>query len=122
MLQYWFVMYAIVEISGKQYKVEEGRYIDVDLLGQDEGASLTFDQVLLVSDGKKPTIGKPTVDGATIKAKLLKNRKDKKIIVYKQRPKKGTRKKQGHRQQFSRIQIEKIIVGAGAKAEVKAAA
>ncbi len=107
-------MYAIVEISGKQYKVEEGRYIDVDFLGEEEGASLNFDQVLLTSDGKKVEIGKPTIAGASVKAKLLQNGKDKKIIVYKMRPKKGTRTKQGHRQQFSRIQIEKIQVKAAA--------
>ena len=101
-------MYAIVEIKGKQYKVEEGRYLDVDFLGEDEGKSLTFDQVLMVANGKDIKVGQPTVAGAKISAKLLKNGKDKKIIVYKMKPKKGTRRKQGHRQQFSRIQIEKI--------------
>lgn len=101
-------MYAIVEIKGKQYKVEEGRYLDVDLLGLEEGKAVTFDQVLLVSDGKKVQIGQPTLSGASVNAKVLKNGKDKKVIVYKMKPKKGTRKKQGHRQQFSRVMIEKI--------------
>ena len=108
------VMYAIVEIAGKQYKVEEGRYIDVDLLDSkglsvtEESAQFTIDKVLLISDGKKTKIGEPIIEGASVKAKLLKNLKDKKVIVYKMRPKKGTRIKKGHRQQYTRIQIEKI--------------
>lgn len=107
-------MYAIVEISGKQYKVEEGRYVDVDFLGLDENSSIKLDQVLLVSDGKKFDIGKPVVAGAVVEAKVLKNDKEKKIIVYKMKPKKGTRKKQGHRQQFTRLMIEKIKAKAAA--------
>lgn len=106
-------MYAIVEISGKQYKVEEGRYVDVDFLGLDQDANVTLDRVLLISDGKKFDIGQPLVEGATVQAKVLKNDKDKKIIVYKMKPKKGTRKKQGHRQQFTRLLIEKIQAKGG---------
>lgn len=108
MLELSSVMYAIVEISGKQYKVEEGRYVDVDNLNEDEGASLSFDKVLLVSDGKTATVGQPAVEGASISAKVLKNYKDKKVIVYKFKRKKGYRRKQGHRQQYTRVQIEKI--------------
>lgn len=100
-------MYAVVEISGKQFKVEEGRFIDVDL--QPEGfTEFSFDKVLLVADGSDIKSGVPFVKNATVKAKLVKNFKDKKIIVFKQKPKKGTRLKQGHRQQYSRVMIEKI--------------
>lgn len=103
-----YAMYAIVEISGKQYKVEEGRYVDVDLQGAEPGAKLNFDQVLMIANGKDIKVGQPTVAGASIAATLLKNDKEKKIIVYKMKPKKGTRKKQGHRQQYSRLMIDKI--------------
>lgn len=100
--------YAIVEIAGKQYKVEEGRYVDVDNLGQDVGTAVNLDRVLLVSDGKDAKIGQPIIEGAAVSAKVLKNYKDKKIIVYKQKPKKGYRRKQGHRQNLTRLAIEKI--------------
>jgi large subunit ribosomal protein L21 len=99
-------MYAVVEISGKQFKVEEGRFIDVDL--QADATEFSFDKVLLVSDDSGVKSGAPFLKGATVKAKLVKNFKDKKIIVFKQKPKKGTRLKQGHRQQYSRVMIEKI--------------
>ncbi|MDA0771859.1 MAG: 50S ribosomal protein L21 [Cyanobacteria bacterium] len=101
-------MYAIVDINGKQYKAEEGKYIDIDLLSQEPGAVIKFDKVLLVSDGAKSTVGQPIIEGASVAAKVMNNFKSKKIIVYKMRPKKGYRRKQGHRQQYTRIQIEKI--------------
>jgi large subunit ribosomal protein L21 len=100
-------MYAIVEISGKQFKVEEGRFIDVDL--QAEGTdTFSFDKVLLFSNGSEIKSGSPFLSNVTVRAKLLKNFKDKKILIFKQKPKKGTRLKQGHRQQYSRLMIEKI--------------
>ncbi len=102
-------MYAIVEIAGKQYKVTEGRYLDVDQLNQEDGAQITLDQVLLIgNDGAAPQIGQPLVQGASVKATVLKSGKDKKIIVYKMKRKKGYRRKQGHRQEFTRIQVDKI--------------
>jgi len=101
-------MYAIVEVAGKQYKIEEGRYIEVDLLGLEPGADFTIENVLLVSDGEKSQIGQPTIAGASVKAKVLSNFKDKKVIVFKYKRKKGYRRKQGHRQQYTRLQIEKI--------------
>lgn len=101
--------YAIVEISGKQFKVEEGRFIDVDLLDASKKEFL-FDTVLLVSTGSSVTSGVPYVKGASVSASLVKNFKDKKIIIFKQKPKKGTRLKQGHRQQYSRIMIDSIKV------------
>lgn len=101
-------MYAIVELAGKQYKVEEGRYLDVDLLGLEEGEEFSIDEVLLLGEGTKIEVGSPSVEGVSVKAKILRNVKDKKVIVYKQRPKKGYRRKQGHRQKYSRILIKKI--------------
>lgn len=101
-------MHAIVDINGKQYKVEEGKFIEIDLLGKEPGETITLDRVLLVSDGKQANIGKPTIDGASVTAKVLGDTKSKKVIVYKMRPKKGYRRKQGHRQKYTKIQIEKI--------------
>lgn len=101
-------MYAIIDIGGKQYKVEEGKYLEIDLTGQEADSKLSFDRVLMVSDGKSVNIGKPTIEGATVSAKVMGDVKDKKVIVYKMRPKKGYRRKQGHRQNYSRVMIEKI--------------
>ena len=102
-------MYAIVEIAGKQYKVTEGRYLDVDKLDHADGEQITLDQVLLLaSDSTAPQIGQPLVQGASVSATVLKSDKDAKIIVYKMKRKKGYRRKQGHRQAFTRIQIDKI--------------
>lgn len=103
-----YAMYAIIDIGGKQYKVEEGKYLEIDLTGQAADSKLTFDQVLLVSDGKSVNIGQPTIAGASVSAKVMSDIKDKKVIVYKMRPKKGYRRKQGHRQNFTRVMIEKI--------------
>ncbi len=101
-------MYAIVEIAGKQYKVTEGRYLDVDQLNLEDGAALNLDQVLLVAGEGAPKIGQPTVSGASVTATVLKSGQDKKIIVYKMKRKKGYRRKQGHRQEFTRIKVDKI--------------
>jgi large subunit ribosomal protein L21 len=101
-------MYAIVEISGKQYKIEEGRYYDVDLQNANEGDKLTFDKVLMVSDNSSMNLGQPLVEGASVDATVKFDFKDKKVLVYKQRPKKGYRLKQGHRQQYTRVMIDKI--------------
>ena len=101
-------MYAIVDIKGKQYKVEEGRYLEVDLQDAQADEVLTFDNVLLVADGDKVNIGAPTISGASVTAKVMQHVKAKKVIVYKMRPKKGYRRKQGHRQKYTKIMIEKI--------------
>ena len=101
-------MYAIVETGGKQYQVEEGRYVDVELLDGEADSKVVFDKIVMIVNGKKSKIGQPYVNGASVEGKILKNGKAKKIIVFKQRPKKGYRKKQGHRQQFSRVMISKI--------------
>jgi len=119
-----FEMYAIVEACGRQYKLEPGRFVDVDLTGDAEGAAHVFDKVLMLVDGDKSTVGTPYVEGATVKAKVISrmekneqtgrltsNVRDKKIIVYKMKPKKGTRVKKGHRQQYTRVMIEAIEKG-----------
>ena len=101
-------MLAIVETGGKQYEVTEGRYVDVELLDTEKDASLVFDKVVMIVDGDNTKVGQPYVDGATVKAKVLDHGKDAKIIVYKQKRKKGYRKKQGHRQNYTRVMIESI--------------
>ncbi len=100
-------MYAIIATGGKQYTVAEGDEIFVEKLGLEEGASVTFDQVLLVNDGKT-RVGDPTVSGATVTGTVIKEGRARKIIVYKYKPKKGSHKKNGHRQPYTKVKIEKI--------------
>ncbi len=108
-------MYAIVEISGKQYKVQEGDIVFVERLEAEEGNELTFDKVLFVSDDSKISIGEDVVKGAKVKATVIGHGKAKKMIVYKYKAKKNERKTRGHRQPFTKIQIEKISVTSRAK-------
>ena len=115
-------MYAIVETGGKQYQVEEGRYVDVELLGEEKDAKVVFDKVVMIVNGKKSKVGQPYVANAKVEGTIVKNDKAKKVIVYKQRPKKGYRKKQGHRQGFTRVMISKIRTSAKKSAATEAAA
>ena len=111
-------MFAIVETGGKQYQVEEGRYLDVELLDGEKDSKVVFDKVVMIVNGKKSKVGQPYVAGASAEGTIVKHDKAKKIIVYKQRPKKGYRKKQGHRQFFTRVMVTKIRTTAQkAKAE-----
>lgn len=103
-------MHAIIETGGKQYRVTEGDTIFVEKLPADAGTAVTFDKVLAISDGDKLTVGTPTVAGASVSAQVEKNGKAKKIIVYKMKPKKNYRRKQGHRQPYTKVKIEKISV------------
>ena len=108
-------MFAIVETGGKQYQVEEGRYLDVELLDGEKDSKEVFDKVVMIVNGKKSKVGQPYVAGASAEGTIVKHDKEKKIIVYKQRPKKGYRKKQGHRQGFTRVMISKIRTSAQKK-------
>ena len=100
-------MYAIIATGGNQYKVYEGDVIKIEKLGKAEGESVTFDKVLLVSD-KETVVGNPTVAGATVTASVVCEGKDKKVIVYKYKRKTGYHKKNGHRQLFTKVKIDKI--------------
>lgn len=110
-------MYAIVEVSGKQYKVQEGDIVFVERIEAEEGKKVTFENVLLVSDGEKVTIGEALVKGAKVEATVIGQGKAKKIIVYKYKAKKNERKTRGHRQPYTKVQIEKISVGTKSKKE-----
>jgi large subunit ribosomal protein L21 len=101
-------MFAIVEACGRQYQLEAGRFIDVDLTDAKEGDQFVFDKVIMLVDGDQSTVGAPFVSGAKVVGKVLVHGKNKKIIVYHMKPKKGTRKKQGHRQHYTRILIDSI--------------
>ncbi len=100
-------MQAIFVTGGKQYKVSEGDVIFVEKL-EFEGETVEFDNVLMTIDGDNVTVGTPNVDGAKVTAKLVKNGKSKKIMVFKMKPKKNYRRRQGHRQPYTKLQIEKI--------------
>ncbi|WRH66784.1 MAG: 50S ribosomal protein L21 [Planktothrix sp. GU0601_MAG3] len=100
--------YAIIETGGKQIKVEPGRFYDIELLPVDENESVIIDKVLLVNHDGEVQIGQPLVNGATVEGTVLRHLRGRKIIVYKMRPKKKTRKKQGHRQEITRLMIESI--------------
>ncbi len=116
-------MYAIVEIAGQQFKVEKEQEIFVHRLAGDEGASVEFDNVLLLDNAGKVTVGTPTVDGAMIKAKIIEHLKGDKVIVFHKKRRKGYQKENGHRQSFSKVMIEDILTGvkkAAKKEEPKA--
>ena len=99
---------AVILTGGKQYRVAEGDVIFVEKLEGEEGASFSFDKVLAVVDGEQATFGKPYVEGASVSANLVKTGKGKKVRVYKMKPKKGYQRTQGHRQPYTKVQIESI--------------
>ena len=101
-------MYAVFQTGGKQFRAEPGARLRVPTLGAEEGATISFDEVLLASDGSAVSIGQPIVDGASVTAEVLRHGKDKKIVVFKRKRRKGHRKKQGHRQKFTEIRIAEI--------------
>ena len=119
-------MYAIVEIAGQQFKVEKDQKVFVHRLQTEEGKKVAFDNVLLLADGDKVTVGAPAIDGAQVGAKVLKHLKGDKVIVFKKKRRKGYRVKNGHRQALTEIQIDNILASgakkaAPAKAPAKAA-
>ncbi|MBQ5747032.1 MAG: 50S ribosomal protein L21 [Clostridia bacterium] len=101
-------MFAVIKTGGKQYKVQEGDVIFVEKLDVEAGAEVIFDNVLALSDGDSFVAGTPTVAGCTVTATALKNGKGKKIHILKYKPKKDSKKKIGHRQPYTKVQIQKI--------------
>ena len=107
-------LYAIAETSGQQFWFEVNRYYDIDRLNAKEKEKITIDKVLLLKDKSSITIGKPYVKDAKIELEVVSHKRDKKILVYKMRPKKKTRKKMGHRQELTRVMVKSISVGKSA--------
>ncbi len=103
--------YAIIQTGGKQLRVEPGRFYDVELLPVEPNGTLTLDQVLLIKHDDGLDIGQPLVPDATVEITSLGNRRGRKILVYKMKPKKKTRKKRGHRQNYTRILVNSISLG-----------
>ena len=108
-------MYAIINISGKQYKASEGAKVRVAKQVGDAGSTLTFDEVLLFNDGKNTEFGNPTVQGAKVSAVILDHVRDRKILVYKKKRRKGYQRKNGHRQWYTDLEIKKIEASVSTK-------
>ena len=104
-------LYAIAESSGKQFWFEVNRYYDIDRLNAKEKDKITLEKVLLLKDKNSITIGKPYVKDAKIELEVVSHKRDKKILVYKMRPKKKTRRKMGHRQELTRVMVKSISLG-----------
>ena len=103
--------YAIVEASGTQIWLQPNRYYDLDRIAADVDATIKLDSVLLVKDAKGTTLGQPYVKDASVELKVMAHRRGQKVIVYKMRPKKKTRRKNGHRQELTRVMVQSISVG-----------
>ena len=101
-------MYAILKTGGKQYKVAEGDTLFIEKLDVNAGDAVVFDQVLAIVDGENTKFGTPVVEGASVEGKIVKNGKGKKVRIFKYNPKKGYRKRQGHRQPYTKVQIGAI--------------
>ena len=108
-----FMSFAIIETGGKQYKVSASKILEIEKINVKKGETIKFKNVLLLNDDKITEIGNPSVDGATVEAKLLDNVKDRTILVFHKRRRKHSRKKNGHRQRHSKIQITKILAKGG---------
>ena len=113
-------MYAIIESCGRQYKVSEGEVVTFEKLDAEEGKKVSFDKVVLVSDGKKVEVGTPYVKDVKVEGKVVANGKAKKILVYRYKAKKNVRRTQGHRQPFTKVEITSIKVAGKAEKEEKA--
>jgi large subunit ribosomal protein L21 len=103
-------VYAVVETGGKQYKVSAGEIVKVDKLSREVGEKVELDRVLLVADGEEVHVGQPTVEGAKVLATVTDHVKGPKIIVFKHRPRERYRRKKGHRQSYTRLTIDQIVV------------
>ena len=106
--------YAIAETSGQQFWFEVDKYYDIDRLNAKEKDKITIDKILLIKDKDKVSIGKPYIKNAKIELEVVSHKRDKKIIVYKMRPKKKTRRKMGHRQELTRVMVKSISIGKSA--------
>jgi large subunit ribosomal protein L21 len=104
------IMYAIVNTGGKQYKIQEGQVLRVEKIPGDVGADVTFDKVLMVSDGEQVSIGRPVLENTLVRAQIVEQDKTKKILVFKYKRRKRYRRKQGHRQPFTAVKIGKIEI------------
>ncbi len=104
-------MFAVIKTGGKQYKVQEGDVLNVEKLNMEKEKKVTFDKVLLIEDEGKTLIGTPFVENALVRAEVIENFKDKKVLVFKKKRRKQYRKTRGHRQELTRIKIEEIIHG-----------
>jgi large subunit ribosomal protein L21 len=107
--------YAIIKTGGRQYRVAEGETLDVDLLDLDPGKTTTFGEVLLYADGKNLTHGDPLISGAKVTAEVVEQRKDKKVIAFKYRRRKGYHRTVGHRRKLTRVKIKSITGGSKSK-------
>ena len=114
------MVYAIIETGGKQLRVEPGRFYDIERLAVEEDESVTIDKVLFVDNDGTVSVGQPLVAGATVEATVLRHMRGRKIIVYKMQPKKKTRKKQGHRQELTRLMVNAIHLDGQAIGDVVA--
>ena len=101
-------MFAVIETGGKQYKVSEGDIIYIERLDAAQGQSVTFDKVLMTGQGADVKVGAPYIEGASVTGDVVKNGLNRKIVVFKFQPKKNYKKKQGHRQAYTKVQISKI--------------
>lgn len=102
-------MFAVIKTGGKQYRVQEGDILEVEKLDRDEGQKVVFDEVLLIEDGDKVLLGTPLIERARVKAQVVENFRDEKIIIFKKKRRKQYRRKKGHRQELTRVKIEEII-------------
>jgi large subunit ribosomal protein L21 len=112
--------YAIIETGGKQMRVEPGRFYDIELLPVEPEESVTIESVLLVQHNGEVTIGQPFVEGATVQGTVMRHFRGRKVIVYKMKPKKKTRKKRGHRQEITRLMIDSISLNGSVVASAAA--
>ncbi len=115
-------MFAVIKTGGKQYKVQQGDVLQVEKLGLEKDKTITFEEVILIEDGKKTLIGTPFVEKAKVHAVVIENFKDDKVIVFKKKRRKQYRKMRGHRQELSRVRIEDITIGGEAPKKAKPAA
>lgn len=116
-----FIMYAIIETGGKQYRVQNGDKIAVEKLGIEDGQKVIFDRVLVVGDGDDVKVGAPYVDGVTVEGNVIETGKGKKVVIFKYKAKKDYRKKQGHRQPYTLVEITSIAGKSDAPAKVEEA-